>query len=271
MKTNTTKNTILGITMISLLSTSLFALTDTENLVLDFAKKQFEKSNVKPENLRVINTHHITENWDSVNIAYDIVDKSGKKHHQEESVLVSDNYMVSDAINLKDMSTLRGKLVHFDKSIYAKDHLLFGDMNAKNKIVVFSDPFCPICRDEFPKIKEKLQDKDAALFMYQIPLERLHPAAKTTILHILASKDKNAAIEKVYNAQDAKLIYQKTDFDTINKWFTKVTGEKISYNEVFSEENKKKLQQNIEFAKKLRVSGTPFIFKNGQHVLQLSL
>lgn len=45
-------------------------------------------------------------------------------------------------------------------------HLIFGDKNAKNKLVIFSDPICPACIEYVPKVVDLFKDKPEEYGIY---------------------------------------------------------------------------------------------------------
>ena len=75
--------------------------------------------------------------------------------------------------SLKDLVT-----PNLTEKYYDKSKLIAGNHNAKDKIVIFSDPLCPFCKDYVPDvIKYVNKNSDTiALYYYNFPL-MIHPAA----------------------------------------------------------------------------------------------
>jgi len=63
-----------------------------------------------------------------------------------------------------------------DPNIYDDKHLIAGDKDAKHKLVVFSDPQCPFCKEIVPNMYKIVKEypKRFALYYYHMPLLRLH-------------------------------------------------------------------------------------------------
>ena len=64
-------------------------------------------------------------------------------------------------------------------SIYNDEHFVVGNKNSKNKIVIFSDPLCPFCRDHVPDVIKAVAKNPtkAGVWHYSFPLALLHPAS----------------------------------------------------------------------------------------------
>jgi len=63
---------------------------------------------------------------------------------------------------------------------YDKEHLLYGSLDAPHKILFFSDPFCPYCRDISTDIVDVVMKnpKIYGLYYYHLPLVKIHPASE---------------------------------------------------------------------------------------------
>ena len=246
---------------------TLQAATDKQ-LVLDYAGKQLDNAKVKSKNLKVDETQSMGQDWEAIKISFD-VEENGKFKHAEEVVISNGDYIVSDAINLRTMDTIRneyasknGLFPNVSSEDYKNSILITGNKNAKHKILVFTDPFCPFCKEELKKLLPKLKDKkEVALYIQQIPLN-IHPASHLVIQHILASKDKAGNMIKVYEAKESNAIVSSTDFETINKWFENITGEKIQKDSLLKTD--KTIKDVVATAQALNVSGTPTVFIDGK-------
>ncbi len=101
------------------------------------------------------------------------------------------------------------------KNYYDEKHLIAGNPNAKDKIVVFSDPLCPFCMDYIPDVISHVKrNKDSiALYYYHFPLLKLHPAAAALSKLMTVGKEKGIKdIElKVYRADWDKYFDSKED------------------------------------------------------------
>lgn len=264
---------IYGLLIFFTLNSLAYANEDNEKLVVDFSKKQLIKSKIPFENLKVFDSKELDGDWEAITISFD-VSENGDTKNVKEILLVNGDYIVSDAINLKDMSTLREQIQNEQNALApklsAQDYNYFtfvaGNKDAKNKLVVFSDPFCPFCKDEFSKIIKKVKNSEnVAFYMAQIPLN-IHPASAMVIKHIYASNNIPAAIEKVYNAKVKNTFIASTDFDEINTWFNKITGEHVTKKDIENQNITKRMEDVEKIADKTAISSTPTIYINNKRI-----
>ncbi len=253
---------------ISLLTTSaLVANGENQQLLKDFTQEQFKNRGIVIKNLKISDGKVLGKEWQSYHVEFD-VKENGKFVHTKELLIMNGNYLVSDALNLKTMTSLRDSLKpKFNKDIYDNDFLISGTGEAENKIVVFSDPFCPFCKELmkniYAEIKKSKKKNDVDVYLYEIALPA-HPASDLVIRHIMASKDKKEAVKKIYNSKEDKDITSSTNFDIINNWFEATTDEKIKKEQVFSDEIDQKMQKMKNIANMQDVEGTPAIYVNGE-------
>ncbi len=111
----------------------------------------------------------------------------------------------------------------------------------KNKVVEFSDPDCPYCR----QAAEYFKNKDVTKYVYLIPIPQLHPKAEEKAKYILAAADKAKAYDEVMSgAKDKDDLSQQTISSEVNELF--------------------QAQQNV--GKAIGVTGTPVFWINGKYV-----
>jgi thiol:disulfide interchange protein DsbC len=111
----------------------------------------------------------------------------------------------------------------------------------KNKVIEFTDPDCPYCR----QAAQYFKDKNVTKYVYLIPIIRLHPKAEEKAKYILAAEDKAKAYYEVMSgAKD------KDDLDS----------QKISkdVNAIYQ------AQQSI--GNTIGITGTPVFWINGKYV-----
>ena len=84
-----------------------------------------------------------------------------------------------------------------------RKHLLFGNKDAKHKILVFSDPQCPFCQEVVPAIFKaaKAHPETLSVYYYHLPLLRIHPVSGilTKVMHIAQEQGKLDVVEKIYS------------------------------------------------------------------------
>ncbi len=165
--------------------------------------------------------------------------------------------------NIKD-SILKSFSIDADESYYNGKHLLYGDKNAKYKVLVFSDPNCPFCAGFVPDLIKfvKKHPKNFALYYYDLPLV-IHPTSSVVVKALIAGREKGYKdlYEKVYgvnlnlNTTNPKIILDKFNEDL----HTNITLKDIQSKKVLDVYN-----NDLEKSNKLMVNGTPTVYINGK-------
>ena len=150
-------------------------------------------------------------------------------------------------------------------SIYNDEHLLFGNKNAKHKVVIFSDPQCPFCMELVPEIMRaaKAHPETFALYYYHLPLMRIHPVSGilVRVMHVAQEKGQNDAVEKLYSLEiDAR----ETNVDKVLAAVKKHSGLVVTKAEIESKSVKDAIEADEKAAAKMMVSGTPTVFVDGE-------
>jgi thiol:disulfide interchange protein DsbC len=111
----------------------------------------------------------------------------------------------------------------------------------KNKVIEFTDPDCPYCR----QAAEYFKNKNVTKYVYLIPITQLHPKAEEKAKYILAAEDKVKAYYEVMSGEKDKddLSSQKISKDV---------------NDMYQ------AQQSI--GNKIGITGTPAFWINGKYV-----
>ncbi len=111
----------------------------------------------------------------------------------------------------------------------------------KNKVIEFTDPDCPYCR----QAAEYFKNKNVTKYVYLIPIVQLHPKAEEKAKYILAAEDKVKAYYEVMSGAKDKddLSSQKISKDV---------------NDMYQ------AQQSI--GNKIGITGTPAFWINGKYV-----
>ena len=174
-----------------------------------------------------------------------------------------------ELINMKTGRSFKDMLMpKVTNTYYTKDHLIEGNENAKNKVVVFSDPLCPACQQSLPAIIDIVQEKskDIALYYYHFPLLTIHPAADTVSKAMVIAKQKGIKnIEKkVYLANFSKYFTaRETDVKIILDGFNKTFNTNITLAEINSRNIKHEIDTDVKMGEDVMVQGTPTLFVNG--------
>jgi len=150
-------------------------------------------------------------------------------------------------------------------SMYNEAHLLFGNKDAKHKIVVFSDPQCPFCIETVPGIMKAAREhpETFALYYYHLPLMRIHPVSGilVRVMHVAQEKGQNDMVEKLYSL---KIDPRETNVDKVLAAVKKQSGFDVSKADIEKPEVKKAIKYDADAAAKMMVSGTPTVYVDGE-------
>ena len=160
-------------------------------------------------------------------------------------------------------SNIRPKM---DTSKYYDDsHLIAGNKDAKHKLVVFSDPMCPFCRQHVPKIYKdvKAHPNDLALYYYHLPLQ-IHPASAviTRVMEVLQKQGRVDDAFKLYTFPEN--MVNITDEDRILSEIKKRYKIDISKADIDKKEIKDAVNKDVDMSNSLFVKGTPTVYLDGK-------
>lgn len=251
------------------LSTTLFANSSDQNII-EFEKKRISQNpSVSVQEITINTKKELPlEGWHGYIL--DVKAKIQNKEINAKDIIFSNGkYIAMDLINsengksLKDLVTPNLTEVYYDKS-----KLIAGNHNAKDKVVVFSDPLCPFCMEYIPDVINYVnKNKDSiALYYYNFPLLRLHPAAQTLskISEVAKEKGLKDVELKVYTT-DWKAYFQSDSKDdkVILDGFNKVFKTNITLEEISKKQIGDIILKDIKMGEDVMVQGTPTIFING--------
>jgi len=194
----------------------------------------------------------------------------GKQLSQKDTIFTNGKFVAPDLLDIKTKRSLKGIMypILSDK-FYKKDHLIAGNIDAKHKLVLFSDPLCPICIDEVPFIIKAVMENPTklALYYYHLPLD-MHPTAKTI--------SKAAVVAKKMGIKDVEYRLYKRDFSNfydpyeekdqqkaLNS-FNKFFNTNISMADIDKKSIVKHIEDDIKMSEKAFVQGTPTLFVDGK-------
>lgn len=251
-----------------LLSVTLFANSDQD--IIEFEKNRISQNpNVKVNEITINTKKELPiSGWNGYIL--DVKAVVQDKEINAKDIIFSDGKYISlDLLDLKNGKSLKDFITpNLTAKYYDKKKLIAGNHNAKDKIVVFSDPLCPFCMDYVPDvIKYVNKHSDSiALYYYHFPLSRLHPAAEplSKIMEVAKHKGIKDIELKVYEADWDKYFTNKsTDEKKILEAFNKEFKTDIKLEEISKEEIKNTLKTDISLGDDVMVQGTPTIFVNG--------
>ncbi|MCH9814568.1 MAG: thioredoxin domain-containing protein [Epsilonproteobacteria bacterium] len=201
-----------------------------------------------------------------LDIDLEVISQNNKIMTVHDKIFTNGKFISRDFINIVNKASLKDKIVpDMDASFYKKDHLIYGDMNAKDKIVIFSDPICPFCQGYMPDILKaiKANPKKVALFYYHFPLTMLHPEAPTIIKATMAleKKGQKDVLLKVY---EQKFNINTKDETKALAEFNKKMGTKLTVSEINTQDILAHYSKDLELAGKMMINGTPTVYVNGK-------
>ena len=262
------------LTILSLLSISLYANKDIDNTILKYEERKIasilKRQNITLNNVSIVLKKDLQQNgWYGYvfNLAFTV---KGKELTQKDTLFTNGDLITTELIDAKTKRSFKDKMYPtLEKKYFNKSHLIAGDINAKHTLVLFSDPLCPICLDEVPTIiKNVLENpKSIALYYYHMPLE-MHPTAKvlskaSMIATKMGIKDVDYTIymtdfSKFYDA------YKEKDSSVALKYFNEVFKTTITMDQINEPSLDEKLQSDMKMSEEVFVAGTPTLFLDGE-------
>ncbi len=252
-----------------LLSSTLLATVAVDKKVLDFEKLRLSQNQgISLKNVEITTKEALPiKGWYGyvLNIQADVEGRGAISVN--DMVFTNGDAFTMELINMKTGQSFKDLLMpKVTKDFYKKDHLIAGDENAKNKVVVFSDPLCPACQQSMPAIINVAKAKDIALYYYHFPLLTIHPAADTVSKAMIIAKQKGIKDieEKVYKANFSKYFSARdTDVKVILDGFNKTFKTNITLAEINKKSISHEIDTDVKMGEDVMVQGTPTLFVNG--------
>ena len=195
-----------------------------------------------------------------------VIAKDNKVMTVHDKIFSDGKYMTRDFMSLKGQISLKDRIVpDMDNSFYKKNHLVYGDESAKDKIVIFSDPLCPFCQTYMPEVFKavKADPKKIALYYYHFPLSMIHPQAPTIIKATMAAEKKGVK-DILIRVYEAKFALKTKDENSTLEAFNKKLGTNLTLKEINTQEILETYSKDLELAGKMMISGTPTVYVNGK-------
>ncbi|SKB42919.1 DsbA family protein [Malaciobacter marinus] len=259
------------ILFISLFLTTTISANSIDDKILEFEKNRFSNNKrVEIKNLSINFKKSLpVKNWYGYII--DIDAKIADKNVKAKDIVFSNGTVVSpDLFDIKTGNSLKEMMtLPLTSKYYDKKRLIAGNHDAKDKIVIFSDPLCPFCLDYVPDIIKFVNknSQNIALYYYHFPLLQIHKAANALSKAMLVASNKGVkdVTLKVYEADfDPYFNSNETDEKKILNAFNKVLKTNIKLDEIQSKEIQKEIETDILMGEYVMVEGTPTIFVNGE-------
>ncbi len=263
-------SSMLKLLAITLLINSFLEAADSEKLVKSFLQKNFSNNpNIKSININVTNTIEIKEQapWVAYFIKLDATLKKDDRKVVQKMLWFSDGKIVTKELydlksgqDIKDLVSLP-----FKDEYYSKSNLIYGNEDAKHKVVIFSDPLCPFCRNFVPAALNymKKEPNKFAVYYYHFPLPSLHPAAVELVRAATALELKGAK-DVVLNLYKVKVDAKEKSIEKILKAFNEVMKSNIKESDIMTFSVSEHLKRDLEIADEVMVQGTPTMFFDGK-------
>jgi len=224
---------------------------------------------VKVKSIKTLSKHKIPENSDwvahllMVNLSF-----KGKDIKEPMTIFVDEK---SGLVTMNLLNAKTGKEYQrmikptMPESYYNEEHLVFGNKDAKHKMVIFSDPQCPFCIQFVPKAIKDFKEKkgDVALYYYHMPLVRLHPVSEplTRVMEVLQKKGEKELALKVYGL---KIAAGEKNVDKILAALKKQLNIEVTKEEINKKEIKEAVKKDMDAAREMMVRGTPTVYFDGK-------
>lgn len=250
-----------------LLSASLFA---NDDVVVEFEKTRVAQNpNVKVIDVKINTKKELPlSGWNGYILDVK-ANVQGKELNVKDIIFSDGKYVALELLDAKTGKSLKDMVTpNLSEKYYDKSKLIAGNANAKDKIVIFSDPLCPFCMDYVPDvIKYVNKNSDSiALYYYHFPLTGLHPAAVPLSKIVEVAKHKGIKDVELRTYQidwEPYFNSKSTDEKVILNAFNKEFKTDIKLEEINTKELNEKLQKDIAMGEEVMVQGTPTIFVNG--------
>jgi len=263
---------LLNLSVASLvLSSTLFASTEIDKKVVAFEKQRLSQNQgITLKNVKITTKEALSiKGWYGYVLSVQ-ADVPGRGPISVNDMVFSNgDAFTMELINMKTGRSFKDMLMpKVTNTYYKKDHLIAGNENAKNKVVVFSDPLCPACQQSLPSIigKAKTNPKDIALYYYHFPLLSLHPASDVLSKAMIVAKQKGIKnIEnRIYTTDFSEYFAaSETDAELILDGFNEVFKTNITLSEINKAAIKHESSSDFKMGEDVMVQGTPTLFVNG--------
>ncbi|MEA3434493.1 MAG: thioredoxin domain-containing protein [Campylobacterota bacterium] len=254
-------------TLITTVAISAAAQPNTETL-LKYVKKNVVKNpqvNVKGITIIEKKQHKDLPGWDILLTTMDL-EYQKKDIKAPEMIFMKDGLATGHLVNLKTGNDYRNEIKPtVPESMYNDEHLLFGNKDAKHKVLIFSDPQCPFCQELVPEIFKaaKKNPTKLAVYYYHLPLLRIHPVSDvlTRVMHVAQHEGKADMVDKIYSL---KIDARETDEKKILAAVKKHANYDVTPKQINTKKVKDAIKADADAAGRMMVSGTPTIYLDGQ-------
>ena len=258
---------LLTSTLIATVVLSASAQPDNKSLVNYVKKSVVKNPEVKVNGVTVIESKTVKAlpGWTVLLTTMDLTYKK-KEIHAPETMFIKDGLITGHLVNLKTGKDYRNEIKPtVPASMYNDAHLLFGNKDAKHKVLIFSDPQCPFCQELVPEIFKAARENPTtlAVYYYHLPLLRIHPVSDvlTRVMHVAQHEGKADMVDKIYSL---KIDPRETNVTKILAAVKKHANYDVTPAQIDAKKVKAAIKADAAAAGKMMVSGTPTIYLDGQ-------
>lgn len=258
------------LSIILLVSNTLLADTTNEKLEEFLVDKFEENDRIKSVEVKVQESVPLKDlkGWSGYIVEVEAYLKENpSKQVKQRMIWFSNGQMVTK--ELVDMESGRPLVdlvkPKFQNKFYKKENLIYGNENAKHKVVLFSDPLCPFCKGYIPgAIQDMKKDpKKFAIYYYHLPLERIHPAS-TQIVKMATAAELQGVKDVTLKMYDIKVNPREADVKKILEAFNKAVGTNLSEKDINDIKVLRHVNNDFDTANELMVAGTPTVYLDGK-------
>ncbi len=254
-------------TLIVTVALSASAQPDTKTLLKYVKKNVVKNPEVKVNGVTVLESKTVKElpGWTVLLTTMDLTFQK-KEIHAPETMFIKDGLITGHLVNLKTGKDYRTEIKPtVPASMYNDAHLLFGNKNAKHKVLIFSDPQCPFCQELVPEIFKAARENPTklAVYYYHLPLLRIHPVSDvlTRIMEVAQHQGKADMVDKIYSL---KIDPRETDVTKILAAVKKHANYVVTPAQINTKKVKAAIKADTDAAGRMMVSGTPTIYLDGE-------
>lgn len=255
----------------------IFITFSYANKAVDF-KNFFNNMQLLRYKAKIVKVNIVTKkrvdgfkHWEFYRLLLSIkVDGSNTIYKNVKSVFVNGDVIADSLTNMKTLKIIESK--YYDPPLTGKEYnkkvLAAGNMNAKNKLLVFSDPQCPYCKKFVPKALKyaKGHPKKLAVFYYNFDIG-VYPNSKIISQLTMVAKDKGIKDVELRVYTSTLTTMRANSDDKVIKKFNSVFnlyGNKAIKKSDITPIIVEKLEKEKDLGTLLGVEGTPTFFYNGQ-------
>ncbi len=263
---------LLSIILISSVFANAAATVAIEQKLINFINKAISTGRgYKFEKAEVIHEEVIPTNkkWKAYFLKIDLQIPSKKKNISVKDIIFSDGTLISK--DFIDINTGRSIKSSFSfpatPEMYDEEHLLIGSKDAKNKLILFSDPQCPFCMEYVPELLGwmKKHQKNFALYYYHFPLS-IHPTSKALVKAELAAEKLGIMSDVDLNLKVYTELFDFKDNSeaSVLKEFNRIFKTHLTKKDINAKDIVDRVNGDIRVANNLMIGGTPTLYVNGK-------